>query len=64
MFDGPKTTKNQPFNTMADNICVGFLLIPVVIAIGLCSVIFAIVAGIKANDGKDYRYPYSLNLIK
>jgi uncharacterized protein len=44
--------------------CVGFLLIPIVIAIGLCGLVFAIIAGIKANDGKEYRYPYSFNLVK
>ena len=45
-------------------ICIGvifFFLLPV---IGLCSIIFAIIAGLKANEGKDYKYPYSLNLVK
>jgi len=45
-------------------VCIGFLLIPVVILIGLCGLIFAIIAGIKANEGKEYKYPYSLELIK
>ena len=45
-------------------ICIGFLLFFVAGAIALCGLIFAIVAAISANDGKDYRYPYSLNLIK
>ncbi len=45
-------------------ICIGFLLFFVAAAIGLCGLIFAVIAGIKANDGKDYKYPYSLNLIK
>src|SRR5262245_48391856 len=44
--------------------CIGFLLVPLVIALALCGPIFAIIAGIKANDGKDYKYPYSFNLIK
>jgi uncharacterized protein len=44
--------------------CIGFLLIPVVIAIALCGIIFPIIAGIKANDGKEYGYPWSLKLIK
>jgi hypothetical protein len=44
-------------------ICVGYLLIPVVAAIGVCGMVFAVIAGIKANDGQDYRYPYSFNLI-
>jgi uncharacterized Tic20 family protein len=45
-------------------VCVGFLLIPLVILIGLAGLVFAIIAGIKANDGKDYKYPFSFNLIK
>jgi len=43
--------------------CVGFLLIPVVIVIALAGIIFAIIAGIKANNGQEYRYPFSFNLI-
>ena len=45
-------------------VCIGFLLIPMVILIGLAGLVFAIIAGIKANDGKDYKYPFSFNLIK
>jgi uncharacterized protein len=44
-------------------IFIGLLLIPVVILIGLCGLIFAIIAGLKANDGKEYNYPYSLKLV-
>jgi uncharacterized protein len=44
-------------------VCIGFLLFPVVIAIGLCGLIFAIIAAIKANNGEPYRYPWSLTLI-
>jgi uncharacterized Tic20 family protein len=39
-------------------------LIPVVVAIGLCGLIFAVIAGIKANNGEPYRYPWSLTLVK
>jgi uncharacterized Tic20 family protein len=45
-------------------VCIGFLLIPVVMLIGLAGLIFAIVAGIKANNGEDYKYPFSLELVK
>ncbi|HXR04839.1 MAG TPA: DUF4870 domain-containing protein [Verrucomicrobiae bacterium] len=45
-------------------VCVGFLLIPIVILIGLAGLVFAIIAGIKANNGEDYKYPFSLNLVK
>jgi uncharacterized Tic20 family protein len=36
----------------------------VIITIAWCGLIFAISAGIKANDGEAYRYPWSLTLIK
>ncbi len=39
---------------------VGFILLPL---IGLASLVFAIVAGIKVYDGERYRYPYTLRLI-
>lgn len=45
-------------------VCIGFVLIPVVVAIGLCGIIFAIIAGIKANNGEAYRYPWSLTFIR
>jgi uncharacterized protein len=45
-------------------VCVGVLFFVLGGAIGLAGLIFAIIAGIKANDGKDYTYPYSFNLVK
>jgi uncharacterized Tic20 family protein len=45
-------------------IFIGFLLLPVAILIGLCGAIFAIIAGLKANEGKEYRYPYSFEFVK
>jgi len=44
--------------------CVGFLLFPVVMLIGLAGMVFAIIAGLKANNGEDYKYPWSLELVK
>lgn len=43
-----------------------FLLIgiPVLVAIGVGSVILSIVAAIKASDGHVYRYPLTIRLIK
>ena len=43
--------------------CLGFLLFPVVGLILLAGLIFPIIAGVKANDGIEYKYPYSLTLI-
>ena len=44
--------------------CVGFLLIPIVILIGLAGLVFAVIAGIKANNGEEYKYPFSFELVK
>ncbi len=42
-------------------IAIGFLLYPVIWIINL---IFCIIAGMKANEGVAYRYPFALRLIK
>jgi hypothetical protein len=43
--------------------CVGWLLLPVLILIGLAGLIFPIIAGIKANNGEDYKYPFSFTFV-
>jgi hypothetical protein len=43
---------------------IGFLLIPLVMLVGLAGLILAIIAGIKAGNGEDYKYPWSLELVK
>lgn len=35
--------------------------IPILIAVGLCSLIFTIIGAIKANEGIIYKYPLSIN---
>jgi uncharacterized Tic20 family protein len=45
-------------------ICIGVIFFFIAGGIGLCGLIFAIIAGIKANNGEDYKYPYSLDLVK
>ena len=45
-------------------ICIGFIFSPVMILIGLAGLVFSIIAGIKANNGEDYKYPYSFDLVK
>lgn len=42
-------------------VLIGMLLLPLV---GLANLIFCILAGIKANEGVSYRYPFALRLIK
>ena len=41
-------------------VLIGFLLIP---ALVLINVILCIMAGLKANEGVQYRYPFALRLI-
>ncbi len=43
--------------------CIGWLLIPVLMALWVAGIVFTVMAGIKANDGKEYNYPFSLKLI-
>ena len=40
------------------------LAIPLWIIIGIFWLVFTIIAGVKANDGVRYRYPFALRLIK
>ena len=43
--------------------CVGILFFFLLPLVGLAGLIFPIIAGLKANDGKDYKYPYSFTLV-
>lgn len=44
--------------------CIGWILVPVLIALHFGALVLAVIAGIKANDGILYRYPLNLRLIK
>lgn len=44
--------------------CIGHLLFPVVGLVVLCGIILPIIAGVKANDGVDFKYPYSIEFLK
>lgn len=44
-------------------VCIGWLLIPVVLLLGVAGMVFAVIAGLKANEGQLYQYPYSLKLL-
>jgi uncharacterized protein len=41
-----------------------FITIPLMIIVGVAALIFIIIAGIKANEGVVYRYPFAIRLIK
>jgi uncharacterized protein len=45
-------------------LCVGYLLIPLVVLIPLAGLVFTIIAGIKANNGEEYKYPCSIEFVK
>jgi uncharacterized Tic20 family protein len=45
-------------------ICVGFIFFILAGAILICGMVFGVIAAIKANNGEEYKYPYSLDLIK
>lgn len=40
------------------------LVVPVVLVVGVAWLILTIMAGIKANNGEAYRYPFAIRLIK
>ncbi len=42
-------------------VLIGFLLVPLLI---IANIILSIMAGMKANEGVEYRYPFTLRLIK
>jgi len=44
--------------------CLGWILLPIPILIGLVGTVFAIIAGIKASNGEDFKYPWTLELVK
>ncbi len=44
--------------------CVGFLFFFLLPLVGLAGLIFPIIAGLKANEGKEYKYPYSFTLVR
>lgn len=43
-----------------------FLIIgvPLLIALGICSIVFTVIGGIKASNGEIYRYPFSFTFMK
>ena len=43
---------------------IGLLLLPLLIILHLLNLVFVIVASIQASEGKLYRYPLSIRLIK
>ncbi|MGA2870364.1 MAG: DUF4870 domain-containing protein [Verrucomicrobiota bacterium] len=44
--------------------CIGYLLFPVLGVIALCDIILPIIAGVKANNGVAFKYPYTIQFLK
>ena len=42
-------------------VVIGF---PLLVLVGLVALVLTIIAGIKANEGQNYRYPFALRLLK
>ena len=42
-------------------VLIGF---PLMLLVGLAALVLTIIAGIKANEGQNYRYPFSWRLVK
>jgi len=40
------------------------LTFPAMFVVGIAALVFVVMAGIKANEGVAYRYPYSIRLVK
>lgn len=56
--------------TMTIAYCVAFLLVflfigvPILLVLGAVSLILSIIAGVKANNGEHYKYPFSFQFVK
>lgn len=52
------------FSLIAAVLSIIIIGIPLLIAIWVCNVIFVIMAGMRANDGIVWKYPYSFTILK
>ena len=68
-YHGKESLNFQISITIALVCCLPFILlfglgILMMIAVGIYAVVMAFIAGLKANEGVRYAYPYTLRLIK
>lgn len=52
------------YNVIAALLCIVLIGIPILIILHILNPIFVIIASIQASDGKLFRYPFSIRLIK
>ena len=43
--------------------CIGWLFVPVLVLIWLAGIVFSIIAAIKANNGENYTYPFTIRFV-
>lgn len=65
---GKESLNFQITVTIAAIICMALIVvligIPLLFVVGLIALVLTIIAGVKANEGVRYRYPFALRLIK
>jgi uncharacterized Tic20 family protein len=52
------------YNVIAAILCIVLIGIPILILLHFANIIFVIIAAIQASDGKLFRYPLAIRLIK
>ena len=52
------------YNAIAGLLCIVLIGIPILIILHILNPIFVVIASIQASDGKVFRYPLSIRLIK
>lgn len=65
---GKESLNFQITVTIAAIICMALIVvligIPLLFVVGLIALVLTVIAGVKANEGVHYRYPFALRLIK
>lgn len=65
---GKESLNFQITVTIAAVVCMALIVvligIPLLFVVGIVALVLTIIAGIKANEGVRYRYPFTLRLIK
>ena len=44
--------------------CLGLFLIPAVLVVAVAGYVYSVIAALKASNGENYKYPWSLELVK
>jgi uncharacterized Tic20 family protein len=52
------------YNAIAALLCIVLIGIPILVILHFLNIVFVVIAAIQASDGKLFRYPLSMRLIK